>query len=80
MIGLLVGVVPQFSQMFADMGKALPLPTQIVVGIGNVLTHYWWAMLAAIFLGIAFASKHFARPEVKGAGTGGCCTGPCWVI
>ncbi|HID46915.1 MAG TPA: type II secretion system F family protein [Chromatiaceae bacterium] len=64
-IGLLVGVVPQFSQMFADMGKALPLPTQIVVNIGNVLTHYWWAILAAGFLGGAFASRHFARPEVK---------------
>jgi len=64
-IGLLVGVVPQFSQMFADMGKALPLPTQIVVNIGNALTSYWWAILSGIFLGTAFASRHFSRPEVK---------------
>lgn len=64
-IGLLVGVVPQFSQMFADMGKALPLPTQIVVAIGNGLTHYWWAILAGTFLGIAFATKYFSRPDVK---------------
>jgi general secretion pathway protein F len=64
-IGLLVGVVPQFSQMFADMGKALPLPTQIVVNIGNALTNYWWLILSGIFLGSAFAARHFARPDVK---------------
>lgn len=64
-IGLLVGVVPQFSQMFDDMGKALPLPTQVVVNIGNALTNYWWAILAGTFLAIAFAGKHFSRPDVK---------------
>jgi general secretion pathway protein F len=64
-IGLLVGVVPQFSQMFADMGKALPLPTQVVVNIGNALTNYWWLILSGIFLGSAFAARHFARPDVK---------------
>ncbi|WP_456373491.1 type II secretion system F family protein [Thiolapillus sp.] len=64
-IGLLVGVVPQFSQMFADMGKSLPLPTQIVVAIGNALTHYWWMILAGILLFVAFASQHFAKPEVR---------------
>jgi general secretion pathway protein F len=64
-IGLLVGVVPQFSQMFADMGKSLPLPTQIVVAIGDTLTHYWWVILSAIFLFAAFASQHFAKPEVR---------------
>ena len=64
-IGLLVGVVPQFSQMFADMGKALPLPTQIVVNIGDALTNYWWAILSGGFLAAAFATKHFAKPDVK---------------
>ena len=64
-IGLLVGVVPQFSQMFADMGKSLPLPTQIVVAIGDTLTHYWWMILSGLLLFAAFASQHFAKPEVK---------------
>ena len=64
-IGLLVFVVPQFSQMFEDMGQALPLPTQIVVGVGDVVRNYWWAIMAAVFLSIAFAQHHFTRPEVK---------------
>ena len=42
---LLMWVVPQFSQMFEESGKALPLPTQIVIGAGDTVRHYWWAMV-----------------------------------
>ena len=43
---LLVFVVPQFTVLFDDMGAALPLPTRIVVGAGDLFRNYWWAMLA----------------------------------
>lgn len=64
-IGLLVFVVPQFSQMFEDMGQALPLPTQIVVTVGDVVRDYWWMIMATGFLLIAYAQHHFSQPEVK---------------
>ena len=32
---LLIFVVPQFQQTFAQAGKALPLPTQIVISVGT---------------------------------------------
>ncbi len=63
--GLLIFVVPQFSQMFEDMGQALPLPTQIVVGIGDFLRRYWWLLLSGGLLSVALAQKYFARAEVK---------------
>ena len=47
-IMLLVFVVPQFTVLFADMGAALPLPTQIVVGAGELFRSYWWALLAGV--------------------------------
>ncbi|MCG8489854.1 MAG: type II secretion system F family protein [Chromatiales bacterium] len=50
---LLVFVVPQFSQMFEDMGRELPVATQIILAAGEFLTNYWWLLLAMIFLGIA---------------------------
>ena len=50
---LLVFVVPQFSQMFQDMGRELPLPTQVVLAAGDFLERYWWLLLAAIFLAVA---------------------------
>ncbi|MBU0592642.1 MAG: type II secretion system F family protein [Gammaproteobacteria bacterium] len=42
---LLVWVVPQFTQMFEESGKALPLPTQIVIAAGDAVQYYWWAMI-----------------------------------
>ncbi|MEW8627148.1 MAG: type II secretion system F family protein [Candidatus Thiodiazotropha sp.] len=50
---LLVFVVPQFSQMFEDMGRELPVATQIILAAGEFLTNYWWLLLATVFLGIA---------------------------
>ena len=42
---LLVWVVPQFTQMFEESGKALPLPTQIVIAAGDIVQHYWWVLI-----------------------------------
>ncbi len=47
---LLIFVVPQFSQMFEESGRALPLPTQIVIGAGEFLQNYWWALLAGAYV------------------------------
>ena len=48
---LMVVVVPQFTVLFADMGKELPLATRIVSGVGEVLRSYWWAGLGLLILG-----------------------------
>jgi general secretion pathway protein F len=45
---LLAFVVPQFSQLFADSGREMPLLTRIVAGAGELLTNWWWLMLLAI--------------------------------
>src|SRR5438876_3087274 len=45
---LLVFVVPQFQQTFAQAGKALPLPTQIVIFVGTGLRKYWWLMILIV--------------------------------
>ena len=42
---LLTFVVPQFTQMFEQSGKELPLATQIVVSAGDFLKKYWWTLL-----------------------------------
>jgi general secretion pathway protein F len=51
---MLTFVVPQFTEMFESAGKALPVSTQIVVGIANWLQSYWWALL----IGIVFISSY----------------------
>ncbi|HEX3018663.1 MAG TPA: type II secretion system F family protein [Chitinispirillaceae bacterium] len=40
-------VVPTFTQMFADMGGTLPLPTRIVMRISDFLVHYYLLIIAS---------------------------------
>ena len=48
MLFLLVYVLPRFSAMFADLGKAMPLQARIVLGISDALRAYWWIFGIAI--------------------------------
>ena len=71
---LLVWVVPQFEQTFAQAGKALPLPTQVVIVRRHGLRQWWWAIAALAVLGALVDAAPAARPRVRGcAGTRGSC-------
>ena len=41
-------VVPKFALMFAEMGQALPMPTQVMMTISGLFSNYWWALLGGI--------------------------------
>jgi general secretion pathway protein F len=62
---LLIFVVPQFSQMFEQSGKALPLATQIVIRAGDLLRHYWWAIPLGLFAIYRYFAWQMGRPESK---------------
>jgi len=62
---LLIWVVPQFEQTFAQAGKALPLPTLIVVFLGTTLKKWWWALAAFAVLMVLWIPRHLKRPAVK---------------
>jgi general secretion pathway protein F len=47
---LLGYVIPQFTEMFEDVGQALPLSTRITISIGDVLQRYGWVLITAIAL------------------------------
>ncbi|MEW6720182.1 MAG: type II secretion system F family protein [Thermodesulfobacteriota bacterium] len=44
-IFLLTFVVPKIVGIFTHLGKALPLPTRILIGITDFLSAGWWALL-----------------------------------
>jgi general secretion pathway protein F len=50
MMFLLTYVMPQFSAMFSDMGKAIPLPARIVLAISAAIRSYWWVGLGGVGL------------------------------
>lgn len=62
---LLMWVVPQFSQMFEESGKALPLPTQIVIGAGDAVRHYWWAILLGLVGLYVWFSGQMRKPASR---------------
>ncbi len=45
---ILIFVIPIFQKMFADFGKALPMPTQIVIMLSNGLKSYFFVILGVI--------------------------------
>lgn len=57
---LLTLVIPKLVSMFEEMGQVLPLPTRILIGTSELLTHYGW--LLALFLGLCY---FFLRREFK---------------
>jgi type IV pilus assembly protein PilC len=63
--GLLVFVVPIFEDMFADFGKALPLPTQIVVSMSNAIKGYWYVIIAPLVVGAFGLRKYYATNNGK---------------
>jgi general secretion pathway protein F len=64
-IVLLIFVVPQFQQTFAQSGKALPLPTQMVIIFGTALRKYWWAMIVAVVALVWLARRRLRSPTVR---------------
>jgi len=62
---LLIFVVPTFQQTFAQAGKALPLPTQIVIVVGTGLRAYWWALLTFVVAAVWLFRRRLRRPEVR---------------
>ena len=62
-IVLMTFVIPKMMVMFADLGQALPLPTQILLAISTVVKNYWWALIGLIFVIGAFLAKVYTTPE-----------------
>ncbi len=61
---LLIKVVPQFEQVFANFGAELPAFTQMVIGLSQALQKWWFVVLLALF-GAAFAFKETHKRSEK---------------
>lgn len=64
---LLVWVVPQFESTFAQAGKALPVPTLVVVMLGKFMRSWWWAVAGGVFLLVMWLRRRGSVPAVRRA-------------
>ncbi|MBI5596292.1 MAG: type II secretion system F family protein [Elusimicrobia bacterium] len=54
---LMVFVIPTFKTIFESFGKELPMPTQILIDISDVMKRYWYVIVGSPFA----AKKAFER-------------------
>ncbi|MGL4370708.1 MAG: type II secretion system F family protein, partial [Spirochaetota bacterium] len=62
-IFMMVKIIPSLSSMFIEMGRELPLPTKIVMGISSFLTSFWWVILLASVGGVYFFKRYISTPK-----------------
>ena len=60
---LLCTVIPQFADMFQDMGAELPAATQALVNLSQFMIHKWWLCII-IVVGIIVFFKWFGTTAI----------------
>ncbi len=63
MLVLLVYVLPKFSALFSDMGRALPLQARIILGLSDALRGYWWALVGGVVLVVGSVRYSIRTPR-----------------
>lgn len=56
-------VVPRFATIFKDMGVPLPLPMEILKGLSDFVTSYWWLVIIFIALISGYLRRFRASAE-----------------
>ncbi|WP_375056553.1 type II secretion system F family protein [Zobellella sp. DQSA1] len=59
---ILTYVIPQFQQLFADMGQAMPFSTRVVIGTAEFLRDMGLWLLLLILLGLIYGRRQLAQP------------------
>jgi general secretion pathway protein F len=65
LVVLLVWVIPQFTPIFEELGGELPFITKVVLGVGEVLQKFWWALVLFGFLAVTLFRQMLAVEEKR---------------
>jgi len=60
---MIIFIVPVFQGLFKNLGAQLPLPTQILIGISNVITSVWLVVVIAVIVGSIVGIKKWIATE-----------------
>ena len=67
---LMVYVIPQFTPMFEDFGGELPWLTRVVVGVGDILQNFWWAIIGVVVVAVLWFRMQMAKQPSRRAWDG----------
>lgn len=62
---LVVFVVPTIVEIFVKQKISLPLPTQMVIALSNLIINYWWIMVAVVLGAILYVRQSYATEKGK---------------
>lgn len=62
-IVVMIAVIPNFTEMFKDMGTKLPLATRMMVAASNFIIHKWYILIIVV-AAIIFGCKAFKKSSV----------------
>lgn len=60
LVFFMVGMLPNLSRMFKELGKALPWQTQMLISTSDILTRFGWLIPVVIFVG-CLLGRHWLR-------------------
>ncbi len=60
---LMVNIIPSLSRMFTELGRDLPVPTQVVMGISNALSSFWYILLLLLVAAVYYFYRYKQTPE-----------------
>ena len=55
---MLVSVLPNIAGLYKDLGKELPIYTQILLALSNFAIHYWWLTILVLVASVAGARAY----------------------
>ena len=60
---LMTAVIPEFRPLFEDAGAAMPVSTQIVIGVSDFLALYWWLIALVLLAAVVPLRQHNRTDE-----------------
>jgi type IV pilus assembly protein PilC len=60
---MLAYVIPEFTEIFRGQSIPLPLPTRMVIGLANFLSHFWWLCILAVIALAAGTTSYIQTPR-----------------
>lgn len=62
LVFLLTFVIPRFKPIFDEMGANLPLLTQMVMGLAEIIRGWWWLVALIVVVGVAWFRRELSQP------------------
>src|SRR6185369_1987257 len=60
---MMIFVIPQLTVLYGNLNVALPIQTQIVVGVSNIVNNFWPIVACLVALGVFLFRRWYNKPS-----------------